>query len=367
MEKVKFGLVGCGRIASRHAEGIIKNPRAELSYVCDIDKNRADYYAKEYDSVPLYDFNELLKKDIDVVNICTPNGLHAQMSIDSMLNGKNVLCEKPMTINLIDSDKVVQVERETGKNFFLVKQNRYNASIVKLKEIVSTGKMGDITFVGCNVYWNRSKDYYTKDAWKGTMKLDGGAIMTQFSHYLDLMLWIGGEVKSVNAKMTNLNHHYIETEDTGIVNLAFENGSFGSLQYTNCVYEKNYEGNMMVLGTNGTIKVGGPYLNKMEFWNVKDVPKPDIEEEVPLIPDENGNYKKSKSRHEDVIENVVSVLYDGGNIKTTSLAGRRSVEVMQGTYISAIEKRDVYFPLKEKSYNFKLDEQKTIFGFNKNV
>jgi len=364
-KKIRFGIVGCGRIGVRHAEHILKNKRAELSVVCDINEKRVDELAKEYNSKSLYSFDKLLEEDVDVVSICTPSGMHAEMVIRAFEAGKHVLCEKPMALNLIDADKIIEAEHHSKKKFFLVKQNRYNEPIKALKDCVYNKKLGKISIISSTVWWNRNREYYEKDPWKGTMELDGGALITQCSHFLDLMIWLGGRVKSVYARMDNLCHKYIETEDTGIITILFDSGCIGSLGYTTSIYKKNLEGSISVAGERGTIKVGGQYLNKMEFWDVQNVEKPEIKSSRPLLPASDGSYKGSMSKHDEVIENVVGVLLDGKKIKTNSLQGRESIEAMQAAYISALNQRCVELPLGGEEYNFKLNEESPFSGQKK--
>ncbi len=365
MKTVKFAIIGCGRIGTRHAEHIHNNKRAELVAVCDIIGNRADELAKKYNSKSVYDFDELLNENYDVISICTPSGMHAEMSIKALKADKHVLCEKPMTLNLSDADKVVEQEQSNGKKFFLVKQNRYNPPIKVLKDVVYNKKLGTISLINCNVLWNRKKEYYVESDWKGTMEQDGGALMTQCSHFLDLIVWLGGKVNSVYAKMANLSHPYMETEDTGFITINFESGCIGTLQYTTCVYKKNLEGTMTVLGDKGSIKVGGEYLNTLPFWDVEGVEKPELEPGNP--PNDYGTYKGSMSNHDKVIGNVVDVLLDGKEIATNSQQGRESIEVMQAAYISSIENRPVELPLKGKDYEFKLNKQPPLSGNKKSV
>jgi predicted dehydrogenase len=365
MGKVKFAVIGCGRIGSRHAEHIAKNPRAELVVVCDIVKEKADSLAQKHNCRAVYNIDDALLEKVDVVNICTPSGMHAEHSIKALKAKKHVLCEKPMTVNLADADLVVKAEKKSKRKFFLVKQNRYNPPIKALKEAVYSNKLGKIALINCNVLWNRRPDYYKECNWKGTMAQDGGALMTQCSHFLDLMLWIGGRVKSVYAKMANLTHPYMETEDTGFITLEFESGAVGSLQYTTCVYRKNLEGSMTVLGDKGTIKVGGEYLNTLDFWDVENEAKPELEPGAPA--NDYGTYKGSMSNHDKVIENVVSVLLDSAEIATNSQQGRESIEVMQAAYISSLTGKKIDLPLKGKNKKFKLNEQPPISGSKKSV
>jgi predicted dehydrogenase len=360
MEKIKFGIIGCGNIGKRHAEHIHKNKRAELFAICDIVKERADELAKKYIAKSFYNLEEMLNQEFDVLNICTPSGLHAEMSIKGLEGKRHVLCEKPMTLNLYDADRVVEAEKKNNKKFFLVKQNRYNPPIKVLKDMVYNSKLGKISIINCNVLWNRNETYFKNDPWRGTMKLDGGALMTQASHFLDLMIWIGGKVENVYGKMANIYHPYIETEDTGFITLAFKNGCIGALQYTTCAYKKNIEGSMTVIGSNGNIKVGGKYLNTLEYWDVKDIEKPKLETGNP--PNDYGTYKGSMSNHDKVIENVINVLLNNEEIATNSLQGRESVEVMQAAYLSALKNEYIKVPLKEEYYNFKINEQDPISG-----
>jgi len=364
MNIIKFGIVGVGNIGSRHCEHVLKNSRAKLVAICDIDKAKADAAAKKYGCKAVYDINDLLKQDIDVVNVCTPSGLHAEMSIKALEAKKNVLCEKPMCLNLVDADKIVDAEKISGKKFMLVKQNRYNPPVKALKNAVFKKSLGKISLLHCDVLCNRRKEYYMQAPWRGTMNLDGGALMTQCSHFLDLMTWIGGPVKSIDAHMININHPYIEVEDTGFVTLIFENGAIGSLQYTTSVYEKNMEGSMTVLGTLGSVKIAGEYLNVLEYWNVQDVQMPILEKGAEA--NDYGTYKGSMSNHDKVIENVVKVLNGEEDIMTNSIQGRESIEVMQAAYISAIEHKEITLPLRGAHYKFKINEEPPITG-NKKV
>jgi len=338
-----------------------------LVAVCDVIKDRADELAAAYGGKAFYCLEELLKEQADVISICTPSGDHADQSVTALQAGFHVLCEKPMTLNLQDCDRVIAAEDYAKKRFFLVKQNRFNEPVKLLKELVVNKKMGTIVFVNSDVYWNRTRTYYTKDAWKGTMAQDGGALMTQCSHFLDLMIWIGGPATKVSAKMINLVHPYIETEDTGLITIEFANGAIGSLQYTTCVYRQNFEGSITVLGTEGTVKIGGQYLNKLVYWDVQGTRTPALTDDLPLLPDADGSYRASSSKHGEVIESVIAVLLDGEEIKTNSLQGRESIEVMQAAYISAIENRAVTLPLGGTDAAFKLNEQEPISGQKKRV
>lgn len=364
MDKIKFGLAGCGRIGSRHAYEISKNENCKLIVACDVDKEKADKIGEKYGAKPVYDFQDIFNEDIDILSICTPSGLHAEMTIEALKKDVHVLCEKPMALNLEEADAIISAEKESRKKLFIVKQNRYNPPVKVLKDFVYKKKLGKIVLINSSVLWNRTEDYYNESDWRGTMKLDGGSLMTQCSHFIDLMIWIGGKVKSVFANMGNLTHPNIETEDTGIVILGFENGSVGSLQYTTSVYGRNMEGSITVLGTRGSVKVGGEYINKLEYWNVEGEEKPEIDPGKGA--NDYGTYKGSMSNHDQVIQNVVDVLINNAEIATNSLRGKESIEVMQACYISAKKRTQVSLPLREEDHSFKINEE-SPWGANKKL
>jgi len=350
MKKVRFALVGCGAIVKKHIEAIRLNPDAELAACCDIVYDKAIELAAK-NSCKACDFDALLKdENIDVISIITPNGTHAELAIKAMKSGKHVLCEKPMALSVVEAERMVDANLRTGKSLFLVKQNRYNPPVIALKDAFNKKKLGDVFLINATVYWNRNKEYFDQTDWRGTKSLDGGALFTQASHFLDLMLYLGGRVKSVYAVMQNVSHPYIETEDLGVLIIRFESGCIGTLQYTISVFEKNFEGTIGVLGTKGTVKIGGKYLNELEFWNVSGMPKPELEAGAPA--NDYGTFQGSMSNHDKVYKNVTDVLLHNGRISTTSLEGKESVEVMQAAYISAMQKREVFLPLQGADRTF---------------
>ena len=224
--QIRFGIIGCGAISAKHVKAILDNPNAELVAACDTNTELAEKIAKQTGCKAYTDYQELLKdKDVDVVSVCTPNGLHAEMSIAALEAGKHVLCEKPMTLSLLEAERVVEANNKSGKKFFLVKQNRYNPPIVALKELFKNGQLGHVFLINATVYWNRNDEYYDAVDWRGTRRMDGGALFTQSSHFLDLMLWLGGEAKSVFAVMKNAAHKNTETEDLGVIIVKFKNGA----------------------------------------------------------------------------------------------------------------------------------------------
>jgi predicted dehydrogenase len=300
----------------------------------------------------VYDYNEVLAdKEIDVIDLCTPSGLHAEMAIQAMEAGKHVISEKPMALTLSEADRIIETEARTKKMYFLVKQNRYNPPVAIMKELVEKGKLGDIFLITSNVFWNRHKQYFDDEEWRGTLELDGGALFTQVSHFIDIIVWLGGEVKRVEAFMSNVSHPYIETEDLGNIRMEFGNGRIGILNYTISNFGKNMEGSIAVLGTKGSVKVGGKYLNIVSEWNVEGIEEPEL---PPSAPPNiyKGGYQGSMSNHDKILQNVINVLGKGEDIAVSSFAGRKTVEVMQAAHISALEKRPVDLPLTGNELNF---------------
>jgi UDP-N-acetyl-2-amino-2-deoxyglucuronate dehydrogenase len=339
--KIKFGLVGCGMISKKHAEAIKEFPEAELVAVCDVIKERADNLAEKYNCKAYYNFDEMLKNgEIDVISLATPSGLHSDMSIKSLKINKHVLCEKPMALNTEDTKKIIEAEKNSEGKFFLIKQNKYNPPIIAMKNAVYNKKLGELMMINSNVYWNRDENYYNSAKWRGTKDMDGGSLFTLASHFIDLMIWTGGEVASVKSIMKNFKHPEIETEDCSLVLLRFKSGAIGKLVVTTCTLPKNLEGNLYILGTKGTIKVGGKYLNELEHWAVEGTKIPKIEQSAP--PNDYGFYQGTMSNHDKVYKNVLDVLLNGEEIKTNSSQGHESIKVIEAAYKSAKTGKEIY-------------------------
>ncbi len=266
MDKLKFAIIGCGRIAERHAD--IISSIAELTAVCDIKEDRAKSLADTYQCKYFTSIEELLENepDINVIAICTPNGLHSEHTILSLNAGRHVICEKPMAISLRDCDEMINAAEKSKKSLFIVKQNRFNPPVAALKRTIDEGKLGKILSVELNCFWNRNDQYYKMSDWKGKKAIDGGTLFTQFSHFIDLMYWLAGDVKKVHSLGKNLQHiDTVEFEDTGVAIVEFLNGALGTINYTVNSYKKNMEGSITVFGEKGTVKVGGQYLNVLEY------------------------------------------------------------------------------------------------------
>jgi UDP-N-acetyl-2-amino-2-deoxyglucuronate dehydrogenase len=360
LKPVRFAVIGYGNIGSRHVAFLKDMEGAKLVRVCDIINARADEGAKITGGgcTPAYSFDEVLEDDdVEVVNLCTPSGLHASQAVQAMESGKNVLSEKPMALSLGEADRIIECEERTGMRYMLVKQNRYNPPVAILKDLIEGGRLGRIYMVSSTVLWNRNENYFREGTWRGTLDLDGGSLFTQCSHFVDLVLWMGGRPVSVNAKMANVSHPYIEVEDLGMVRIEFENGALGLLNYTTATYGKNMEGSITVMGEKGCVKVGGKYLNEVSEWNVDGIERPEIPPGAP--PNTyKGGYQGSMSNHDKVLKNVIGVLSKGEDIAVKSDQGRLSVEVMQAAHISDVFDRTVHLPLKGADLSFDTRKRK---------
>jgi len=330
MNELKFGIIGCGRIAQRHAEHIQRH--GKLVAVCDTDEGKAKSLGEKYDAQWYTGHAEMLRQhpEMDTVSVCTPNGLHAAHSIDSLKAGFHVLCEKPMAIEATDCEKMIEAAERSGKKLMMVMQNRFNPPVAAVKKMLDEGRLGKIYSVQLNCFWNRENEYY-HNSWKGTRKLDGGTLFTQFSHFIDLLYWMFGEVEKVNGFTGNFHHKsVIEFEDTGAISLRFASGVIGTINYSVNSFEKNMEGSLAIFGENGTVKIGGQYLNELEYQNIRDYEIKDLPPGNP--PNQYGRYTGSMSNHDKVYQNLEAVLKDGAAIATTGLEGLKTVELIERIY-----------------------------------
>ncbi|MDR3137733.1 MAG: Gfo/Idh/MocA family oxidoreductase [Tannerellaceae bacterium] len=333
--KVRFAVVGCGHIGKRHAEMICRDPDAELVALCD-NRSPNTLAIDDYD-VPFYSSIESLldgTPHADVINICTPNGLHAAMAILAMEAGKHVVIEKPMALTVTDAKQIICTSERLNRRVFCVMQNRYSPPSIWLKETVDSGILGQIYMVQLNCYWNRDERYYLPNSWHGDAKLDGGTLFTQFSHFIDILYWVFGDIHRIQAHLTNFNHsHLTDFEDSGIVYFEFVNGiGCGSINYSTSVWEKNMESSILILAENGSLKIGGQYLNQVSYCHIKNY-------QMPLLPPTNagndyGAYMGSAQNHHYVIRNVVRALAGLESITATATEGLKVVDIIQRVYES---------------------------------
>lgn len=329
---IKFAIIGCGRIAQRHAEHIKNTDGCILIACCDVVENKAIELSEKYGASYHTTMDEMLiKADIDVISICSPNGLHAEHSIKGLRSGKHVLCEKPMALSSSDCGEMIQAAEKANKRLFIIKQNRYNPPVKAVKELISNGNLGQIYNIQLNCFWNRNEDYY-KNSWKGTKELDGGTLFTQFSHFIDLLFYLNGDVKETKAFGENFNHkNIIEFEDTGVVALKFKNGALGTINYTVNSFGKNMEGSLTIFAEKGTVKIGGQYLNELEYFEVADMEKPP-ELEKGNKANNYGQYQGSMSNHDKVYQNIIQVLKYNATITTNMFEGLKTIEIIEKIY-----------------------------------
>jgi predicted dehydrogenase len=332
---VRFAVVGLGNIGSRHLAVIDAEPRASIAGICDVETHKCEKYSAQYGGLPWRtDFHTLLHEtDAEVINICTPHGLHAPMAIAAARAGKHVLVEKPMALAVRDAHAMIEAAQENNVRLMVVKQNRYNVPIALTKRTLDEGRLGQIYMVQCNVLWNRNPGYYADSNWRGRKSLEGGALYTQVSHFLDLLIWWFGNVVEAHADLAT-QKHAIEIEDCGNALLRFETGVRGSLVWTVCVYNKNYEGSITIIGQTGSIKIGGQYLNRIEYWDVMSYPLP---EDVEFIDKPNiySKYQGTSSNHDKVIHDVVSSLLNERHNVVEGDEGIKTIQAIEMIYGSA--------------------------------
>jgi len=328
---MNFAIVGCGRISSRHAQSIKDIPDANLVVVTDILEHRAQKLAQEFGAEPLPNLESVLERnDVDVVNICTPSGLHADMAVKAMLAGKHVIVEKPMSLTLEDADKMIAASEQTGQKLCVVLQNRYNPPVQMLKTLLDDGKLGDLYLGNATVRWYRPQKYY-EDGWHGTLAMDGGALMNQSIHHIDVLQWYMGQVESVFAETATLAHQ-MEAEDAGIVTLRFANGALGIVEGSTLTYPYNLEGSVAVFGSKGSVKVGGTALNQLEFCKVEGM----LEHERELITRERLDIPSIYGlSHKYVIEDMIEAIIQNRLPKTNGYNARNSVAIVLAMYQSA--------------------------------
>ncbi len=329
-----FALVGCGRAGERHATHIGKFGR--FAAVCDVKPEAAQHLSQDFGTQAFVDYGEMLqavRDEVDVIAVCTPNGLHCEHSIKAFKAGYHVICEKPMAISVYECGEMIKAAERANRRLFVVKQNRYNPSVEHLKQLLDSGALGRIYSAHLNCYWNRNEKYFDSD-WKGSLTIDGGTLYTQFSHFIDLIYWLVGDVREVAAFTDNYCHtDSVEFEDAGVAILRFYNGAIGSVNFTINSFGRNMEGSLTLFCENGTVKIGGQYLNEIEYQQVKNIAPTQLKAGRP--PNEYGEYQGSMSNHEDVYANVHNVLTSSGLIGTMGYEGLKTIEIIDKIYTAA--------------------------------
>ncbi|PPK88878.1 putative dehydrogenase [Neolewinella xylanilytica] len=331
----RFVVIGFGHIGRRHAALIAAHPEAELVAVCDAlppELLRRPPGAQL--SVPFYQDLDVLLREVvfDVACICTPNGLHAPQALRCLTSGHHVVVEKPIALTVSECDQLIAAAMTHQREIFGVMQNRYSPASAWLKQLVADGQFGEILQVHIDCFWNRDARYYRTEEgqphpWHGDAVLDGGVLFTQFAHFIDLLCWTFGRVEVLSARATNQTHTSLHPfPDSGMVHFRLEAGGFGSLNYSTVVWDKNFESTLSVLGTHGTVKLGGQYMNELRYCHVQGVCEPTLAPSAP--PNNYGPYQGSAANHHFVIDNVVNVLNGREAVATTAEEGREVVELI---------------------------------------
>ncbi len=340
--KIKFALVGCGRISVNHFNSLIEHSEnCELVAVCDIISERANQAAEKYNATAYYSLEKMLATGgFDAVIITTPSGLHPLQTIACAEAGFHVITEKPMATRLSDGIEMVKACDKAGVRLFVVKQNRRNATIQMVKKAVEEKRFGRIYSVACNVFWTRPQEYYDAAAWRGTWEFDGGAFMNQASHYVDLMEWLVGSVESVQSYTATLERN-IETEDSGVVAIKYRSGALGTMNVSMLTYPKNLEGSITIIGEKGTVRIGGVAVNKIDHWEFTD-----------KRPEDDGVMDASYATtsvygfgHPLYYSNVIATLQGKEEPLTDGREGLRSLEFLIAIYLSARDGKKVSLPL----------------------
>ncbi len=336
MKKINLGIIGCGRISKKHFEALDNlKDNFKLIAVCD---NKIEKLSHIKENIEKYDNLDLMldRQDFDLVSICTPSFLHAEQTIKAIKKNKHVITEKPMALNYYDAKRMLENAKMYNKKLFVVKQNRLNPTILKLKKAIDSNKFGKIYFVQFNVFWTRPQSYYDMDEWRGKINEDGGIFMNQASHYVDLVEWLFGKVEKVFSYMDNLERN-IETEDVGTAILKFKSGAIGNLNANVLTFPKNYEGSVTIIGEYGTVKVGGIALNEIKEWNFGDVAhNNNIFSENYNTTDVYGN------GHYSFYNKVYDSLISNKNFVSDGEEGIKSIKLLEAMYLSQKEKKEIY-------------------------
>lgn len=333
MNPVRFAVIGHGNIGRRHVHHILNTPGAQLTAVCDSDPSRA---ANLPDGTHFFtSVEDLLERNLaDVASICTPNYLHEVHTIQALQAGVHALVEKPMAISVASCERMIQAATAHDKLIFAVKQNRYNPPVQAVKQLLDEGGLGHIYFIQVNCFWNRGDLYYAESPWRGKKSLDGGCLFTQFSHFVDILYYFVGPVIDAKGIIKNFAHkHNTEVEDTGSFTMTTKGGTMVAFSFTTCSYEQNMEGAITLFGEKGTVKIGGQYLNTIEYQHLQDGALPEIN--IAAKANDYGAYKGSMSNHDQVIRNVVDVIHHGHPIMVSASEGREVVRIIEQMYAVA--------------------------------
>lgn len=334
MNQLKFAIIGYGNIGKRHAHHIMQHPDAILKAVCEVPLFEKPVDFPEdvafYDNIP----HMLSTEKIDIVNVCTPNYLHHPHTLMALQHQYHVVCEKPMALSTQQCDEMIASALRYQKTIFVVKQNRYNEPVQQVKKLIEKGSLGNIFFININCFWNRNEYYYHESVWRGRKNEDGGCLYTQFSHFVDILYYLFGDIEDCKGLIKNFNHPYIEIEDCGTFLMKTKEGAIVNFNFSTCSHEKNMEGAFTILAEHGTVKIGGQYLNTIEYQHIKNITLPEIN--IQSKSNDYGMYQGSMSNHDKMIDNVIKTLQGKETIMTNAQEGKMVVGMIEKMYASTL-------------------------------
>ncbi len=331
---VRFVICGVGHIGRRHAALVAAHPEAQLVALVDIRPELAAALIAEFPGVPFFcSLDDYLAHGpaADVLTVATPNGQHAQQALRGLRAGLHVVVEKPLALRKSDAEDIVHTALQTGRFVFGVMQNRYSPPAAWLKQVVEEGRLGQVFLVQLNCFWNRDERYYTPGSWHGTRLDDGGTLFTQFSHFVDLLYWVFGDITNISARFRDFTHaHLTEFEDSGLVTFDLLRGGSGTLQYSTAVWDRNLESSLTVVAEHGSLRLGGQYMDKVDYCHLRDYTMPELAPTNPA--NQYGPYQGSAANHVHVIDNVVETIQKRGFASTNALEGLKVVEMIERIY-----------------------------------
>ena len=347
---MKYALIGCGRIATNHVKAVLNNG-LEFVAACDIDLAAIEVLLAKHDlqndaSIKRYaDYKEMVANhpDLELVAIATSSGAHAEIALHCIENGINVIIEKPMAMSIDDAEKIIKLSREKGVKVSACHQNRFNIAVQQMRKALEKGRFGKLSHGSIHVRWNRNKDYYDQAPWRGTWAEDGGCLMNQCIHGIDLLRWMmGNEVDTVYGITKQQQHHYLECEDIGMAVVTFKNGAVATIEGTTNVYPKNLEETLYLFGENGTVKLGGKSTNNIDVWDFADETEADaankgLEEQTSNV---YGN------GHTSLYADVIDAIKTDRAPYVDAVAGRNALEMILAIYKSAATGTPVKLPLE---------------------
>jgi predicted dehydrogenase len=345
MRKFRFGLIGCGRIGPNHARNIVELENAELKAVCDLIPAKAEDYSRTYGGDVFTDYRRVLERsDIDIISIATSSGSHATIGVAVAEAGKHVIVEKPMALSLYDADRLIAACEKHQVYLGVCHQNRYNQVVRKLREALEAGRFGKLNHAVASIRWFRDQGYYEQESWHGTWAEDGGVLMNQSIHNIDLLLWMMGEATGVYGKIATRRHR-IEVEDLGMGVLTFKSGALGMIEASSTVYPRNLEETLNIFGERGTVILGGTSINKIETWRFTD----GLDDEAGVI----NTYGETPPNiygfgHRTLYQRFMQAVETGTAFDIPGAEGRKALEVILGIYHSSLSNTPVLLPLKEK-------------------